>query len=98
MKLNDLYKQYRIYAGLTQKDVSDRSGVALPTIQKFENGSDIKVSTLRKLLKAAGINNSVDDLVPDVLDRPSYHFENAPARKRARRIRTDREFKWGDEK
>ena len=98
MKLNDLYRQYRIYAGLTQKDISDRSGVALLTVQKFEKGSDIKVSTLRKLLNAAGINSNVDDLVPDVLDRPSYHFSDAPVRKRASKIKTDRDFKWGDEK
>ena len=33
------FKEYRIRCDLTQKDVSEQSGVGLTTIHKFENGT-----------------------------------------------------------
>ena len=47
--LGNRFKEYRIRCNLTQKDVSEQSGIGLTTIHKFENGTagNILLSTLR---------------------------------------------------
>ena len=37
--LGNRFKEYRIRCNLTQKDVSEQSGIGLTTIHKFENGT-----------------------------------------------------------
>ena len=45
--LGNRFKEYRIRCNLTQKDVSEQSGIGLTTIHKFENGTagNISLST-----------------------------------------------------
>ena len=51
--LGNRFKEYRIRCNLTQKDVSEQSGIGLTTIHKFENGiaGNILLSTFIVLLK-----------------------------------------------
>lgn len=51
--LGNRFKEYRIRCNLTQKDVSEQSGIGLTTIHKFENGTagNISLSTFIVLLK-----------------------------------------------
>lgn len=54
--LGNRFKEYRIRCNLTQKDVSEQSGIGLTTIHKFENGTagNILLSTFIMLLKVVG--------------------------------------------
>ena len=54
--LGNRFKEYRIRCNLTQKDVSEQSGIGLTTIHKFENGiaGNILLSTFIVLLKVVG--------------------------------------------
>ena len=54
--LGNRFKEYRIRCNLTQKDVSEQSGIGLTTIHKFENGTagNILLSTFIVLLKVVG--------------------------------------------
>ena len=60
--LGNRFKEYRIRCNLTQKDVSEQSGIGLTTIHKFENGTagNISLSTFIVLLKVVGQINTID--------------------------------------
>lgn len=94
-------KAYRISYPLTQKQLADKAGVSLRSIQRFEGGGDIQVTTLLRILEALGLSDHVPGLIPDVTDRPSAHLPQYKPRQRVR-INKDssknRTFQWGDEK
>ena len=49
--LGERFKEYRMRCNLTQKEVSELSGVGLTTIHKFENGTtgNLSLSTFSNL-------------------------------------------------
>ena len=67
--ISERVRNYRIDYPLTQKQLADRSGVSLRSIQRFENGEDIQLGNLIKLLSALGLDSNVEMLVPDVTRR-----------------------------
>jgi transcriptional regulator with XRE-family HTH domain len=71
---------------LTQKEVSELSGVGLTTIHKFENGTagNLSLSTFLLLLKVVGQINSLDDLLPELPESPYLMRKDE---KKAQRIR-----------
>ena len=71
---------------LTQKEVSELSGVGLTTIHKFENGTagNLSLSTFILLLKVVGQINSLDGILPELPESPYLMRENE---KKAQRIR-----------
>lgn len=62
------FKEYRMWANMTQKEVSDQSGVSVITIHKFESGasSNISMTTFLLLLKAIGRINEIDKVLPEL--------------------------------
>ena len=101
--ISERVRNYRIDFPLTQKQLSDRSGVSLRSIQRFENGEDIQLGNLIKLLSALGLDNNVEMLVPDVTKRPAAFVEPASRRqrvhvKKGNKSGTNEPFQWGDEK
>lgn len=73
--LGTRFKEYRIRCNLTQKDVSEQSGIGLTTIHKFENGTagNISLSTFIVLLKAVGQINAIGAILPELPKSP-YHM------------------------
>lgn len=70
--LGQRYREYRLRVGLTQKEVAGKSNVTVTTIHKFESGAstDISFSTLASLLRAIGLLQNVDELLPDLFPSP----------------------------
>ncbi len=97
-ELNKRFKQYRIYSEITQEELSQKTGVSIYTIKKFENGADIRISTLDRLLSALGMNNAIDDLIPDVTDRPSYRANKVKGnvKQRVRKSKKETTWTWGE--
>jgi len=55
---------WRKSAGMTQRQLAEKSGVLPRTISEFENGRiDPRLSTLQALAKAIGVD--IQDIVPD---------------------------------
>ena len=79
------FKDYRLRADMTQKDVSEQSGIAVNTIHKFENekANNISLGTFLLLMKAIGCINQLDDLMPE-LPESAYLVNNG---KKVQRIR-----------
>ena len=80
------FKEYRMRCNLTQKEVSELSGVSLTTIHKFENGTagNLSLSTFILLLKIIGQINSIDKLLPELPESPYLMRKDE---KKAQRIR-----------
>ena len=63
------FKDYRLRSNMTQKEVSEQSGL---TIHKFESGAadNISLATFLLLLKAIGEIEALDDLLPELPPSP----------------------------
>ena len=64
------FKDYRLRSNMTQKDVSEQSGITITTIHKFENGTsgNMSLGTFLLLMKAIGQINTLDELMPELPD------------------------------
>ncbi len=97
-------KAYRIDYPLSQKELADKSGVAVRSILRMESGEDVQFGNLIKVLIALDLDANLDMLVPDPTKRPSYYLNDKTImsqRKRARKKETlnpNIDIKWGDEK
>jgi transcriptional regulator with XRE-family HTH domain len=97
-------KAYRIDFPLSQEELADKSGIAVRSISRMENGEDIQFGNLIKVLIALDLDANLDMLVPDPKKRPSYYLKaqsTMPQRKRASKKvskNIDPDIKWGDEK
>lgn len=97
-EINRRFKQFRLATNITQDELAQSSGISVYTIKKFENGSDIKISTLSKLLSSLGIKDAFDEIIPDMTNRPSYRAkqEQGVIKQRARKTKIQTDWKWGD--
>jgi len=97
--LGERVKTYRIDYPMTQKELADKSGVSVRSIQNFEHGEDIQLSNLIKITKALGLGDNISMLVPDVSKKPSMYLEKTKKKVRVRKaVKTEETiFKWGDE-
>lgn len=88
--LGNRFKDYRQRAGMTQKEVSEKTGVSIVTIYKFESGiaNNISLSTFLLLLKAIDWLDSIDTFMPELPPSP-YTSEYKP--KVIQRIRNKRQ-------
>lgn len=66
--LGTRFKDYRLRSNMTQREVSEQSGITITTIHKFENGASNNVSlgTFLLLLKAIGQIDALDELLPEL--------------------------------
>lgn len=66
------FKDYRLRSNMTQKEVSEQSGLTVTTIHKFESGAadNISLATFLLLLKAIGEIEALDDLLPELPPSP----------------------------
>ena len=97
-ELSNRFKQYRIACQITQEELADKSMVSLSTIKRFENGEDIGLSKLIRLMESLNLIGNFEILIPDQSIRPTYYLDKTKPRQRARKKdekRTD--WKWGDE-
>ncbi|MBQ0057171.1 MAG: helix-turn-helix transcriptional regulator [Bacteroidales bacterium] len=64
--LGERFRTYRIACQMTQKEVSEISGVSLLTIRRFELGItyNITLSNLIALLKSIDMADGLDELLP----------------------------------
>lgn len=80
------FKDYRLRANMTQKEIAEVTGLTIPTIQRFENGlsNNISLGTFLLLLKAVGCINGLDELMPK---QPESLYLYNDKNKKAQRVR-----------
>lgn len=66
--LGKRFREYRIAARMTQKEVAEQSGVSILTIRRFEQGYsyDIKMGNFIALLKAIDFADGIADILPEI--------------------------------
>lgn len=101
-ELGNRLKSYRLQSNLTQDDLANKSGVSRRSIQYLEDGQEVKLSTLIKILISLELDHNLELLIPDNSRRPLTMIENKSNKKRARaKLPTskleNKIFKWGDE-
>ena len=84
--LGSRFKDYRLRANMTQKEVAEMSGLSMMTIHRFENGTvkNISLGTFFLLLKAVGSINDLHELMPEQPESPYLYDDN---QKKAQRVR-----------
>ena len=80
------FKDYRLRANMTQREIAEATGLTIPTIQRFENGlsNNISLGTFLLLMKAVGCINDLDELMPEQPESPYLYNDN---NKKAQRVR-----------
>jgi len=65
--LGKRFKDYRIRANMTQKEVADAAGLTSLTVSRFEKGTvnNISLGSFLLLLKAIGCIDYLDDFLPN---------------------------------
>ena len=80
------FKDYRMRLMMTRKEVSERASVGMTTLYKFESGNmpDVSFSTLLRLLRAVGLGENWEALLPELPESPYSYDAND---KKMRRVR-----------
>ena len=65
--LGSRFKDYRLRANMTQKEVAEMAGLSVLTVYRFENGTvtNIALSSFLLLLKTVGCINDLRALMPE---------------------------------
>ena len=66
--LGTSFKDYRLRSNMTQKEVSEQTGITITTIHKFENGTsgNLSFGTFILLMKAIGRLDAIEGLLPEL--------------------------------
>ena len=92
-ELGERLARLRKQRGLTQEALAAEAGLGVATLRRIEDGSDGKLGSWLRLLKALDLAASIDGLLPEDLRSPM-----AEARQQRRRRGGDTDFVWGDER
>ena len=87
--LGSRFKDYRLKANMTQKEVAEMAGLSVLTIHRFENGmvTNISLTTFLLLMKAIGSINDLNELMPEQPESPYLYKENNRKMQRVRHKR-----------
>lgn len=79
------FRDYRMRCKMTRKEVSLAAGIGMTTLYKFETGNitDITLSTLLRLLRALGLEDNWEAILPELPESPYLYKDE----KKIQRIR-----------
>jgi len=88
-------QRLRLAGNVTQAELAREAGVSVPTLQRLEAGGSVQMVSLLRVLRALGILDHVELLVPADDVRPMDLLARAGGRRRAsRRGRPDPAAPW----
>jgi transcriptional regulator with XRE-family HTH domain len=99
-ELGERIKDLRIAENMTQNDLADRSGVSVKTICRIEKGDNLSIMNYLNVLRALGILENLQLIVPEKRVSPEELHERGKKRERVsakQKRQATRPFKWGDE-
>jgi len=72
---------------MTRKDISEAASIGLTTLYRFESGNmtDISFSTLHRLLRAIGLSENWDALLPELPESPYLYDDKDKKMQRVRK-------------
>lgn len=80
--LGKRFKEYRLSYNLTQKEVSEKTGINIITIRKFENGQlyNITLQTFLKLIKVLERMEFMEEVLPEI-PMSAYVYDKITSKK-----------------
>lgn len=100
IELGARIKRNRIDMQLSQQDFAAKTGISTRTLSAAENGEDIRLSNLLRILRTLGCLENIDLLLPELAFDPESYRTLGKERKRVSRTSEGKdtsEWKWGDE-
>ncbi len=81
------FRDYRMRMRMTRKEVSEAAAIGMTTLYKFETGNmtDISFSTLHRLLRAIGLGENWEALLPELPESPYLYDKNNKKMQRVRK-------------
>ena len=89
-------KLYRVYSGISQNELEEKTGISKRTISRLELGNSIQLDSFLKILSALELSENIQLLIPDQEKRPSAFLANSKIKQRVHRKSTNEAFAWGD--
>ena len=91
----------RISVTMTQRELAERAGVSLSTMERIENGDNVKIENILNVMRALSLLSNLDILIPEQEIIPTIVIEQRVRRQRVRKGRQNEahtvDWKWGDE-
>lgn len=83
-------RRYRLQQNVSPQDVADGAGISPRTLRSLEQGQDVQLSTLLRVLRSLGRLDVLDAFLPAVEISPMECLQNRmPERQRASRSKPD---------
>lgn len=81
------FRDYRLRMRMTRKEISEAASIGLTTLYRFESGNmtDISFSTLLRLLRAIGLSENRDALLPELPESPYLYDDKDKKMQRVRK-------------
>lgn len=85
--LGQRFRDYRMRMQMTRKEIAEAAAIGMTTLYKFESGNmtDISFSTLIRLLRAIGMVENWDMLLPELPESPYLYDDNNKKKQRVRK-------------
>lgn len=99
-ELGTRLRDARIAMSMTQEEMAKKAGVSLSTLNRMENGSNVRLDYLLNVFRALNVAGNLDLLLPSQEITPEDLFFERKKRKRAsvRKKKAHKgDWKWGDE-
>jgi transcriptional regulator with XRE-family HTH domain len=88
--------------GLTQDELATQAGLGVATLRRIEDGSDGRLGSWVRLLRALGMSAAIDALLPETFRSPMREARERSGRRRGPKgdggPEGDGGFVWGDGK
>lgn len=80
------FRDYRMRLQMTRKEVAYAAGLSMTTLYKFESGNmtDISLSTILRMLRAIGLSQNWEALLPELPESPYLYDEKGNKQQRVR--------------
>ena len=99
MEIGQRIKDIRIAQLMTQNELCEKAGVSFNTIVRIENGESSNTNNLIRIVRALGLLENFDLLIPEQELLPEDLFQKKTKRKRVSKPkRKNVKWEWGDEK
>lgn len=81
------FRDYRMRMQMTRKEISEAAAIGMTTLYKFESGNmtDISFDTLLRLLRAIGLYENWNVLLPELPESPYLYDDKDRKRQRVRK-------------
>lgn len=90
----------RLSANLSQSQLAEEAGVARRTITRLEHGEGISLDTLIRIMRALGVADRLETLLPDPAVQPIDRIRmkgKQRQRARAKRKPAESDWTWADD-